>query len=33
MNIVSLLNQIESEDIVLPAIQRNFVWSEAKIRS
>jgi len=31
MNIVSLLNQIESEDIVLPAIQRDFVWSEAKI--
>ena len=31
MNIVSLLNQIQSEDIVLPAIQRNFVWSENKI--
>ena len=31
MNIVSLLNQIESEDIVLPAIQRDFVWSESKI--
>jgi len=32
MNIVSLLNQIESKEIVLPAIQRNFVWSESKIR-
>jgi len=31
MNIVSLLNQIDSEDIVLPAIQRDFVWSESKI--
>jgi len=32
MNIVSLLNQINSKDIVLPAIQRDFVWSEAKIQ-
>lgn len=31
MNIVTLLNQIDSEDIVLPAIQRDFVWSEDKI--
>ena len=31
MNIVTLLNQIDSNDIVLPAIQRDFVWSEAKI--
>ena len=31
MNIVTLLNQIESGDIVLPAIQRDFVWSEDKI--
>jgi hypothetical protein len=33
MNIVTLLNQIESKDIVLPAIQRNFVWSELKIEN
>lgn len=31
MNIVSLLNQIDSGEIVLPAIQRNFVWSDTKI--
>lgn len=31
MNIVSLLNQIESHEIVLPAIQRDFVWAEPKI--
>ena len=31
MNIVTLLNQIDSSDIVLPAIQRDFVWSEDKI--
>ena len=31
MNIVTLLNQIDSRDIVLPAIQRDFVWSEEKI--
>lgn len=31
MNIVTLLNQIDSGDIVLPAIQRDFVWSEEKI--
>ena len=31
MNIVTLLNQIDSNDIVLPAIQRDFVWSENKI--
>jgi len=31
MNIVTLLNQIDSNDIVLPAIQRDFVWSEDKI--
>lgn len=31
MNIISLLNQIESGDIVLPAIQREFVWEEDKI--
>jgi len=31
MNIVSLLNQIESQEIVLPAIQRDFVWAAPKI--
>lgn len=31
MNIVTLMNQIDSGDIVLPAIQRDFVWSEEKI--
>ena len=31
MNIVSLLNQMDSGEIVLPAIQRNFVWSNEKI--
>ncbi len=31
MNIVSILNQIDSSEIVLPAIQRDFVWREDKI--
>lgn len=31
MSIISLLNQIKEGDIVLPAIQRGFVWPEAKI--
>jgi uncharacterized protein DUF262 len=31
MNIASLLNQIKTGEIVLPAIQRNFVWSIPKI--
>lgn len=31
MNISSLLNQIESGEIVLPAIQRDFVWRGGKI--
>jgi len=31
VNIVTLLNQVNSGDIVLPAIQRDFVWSETKI--
>jgi hypothetical protein len=31
MNIVNLLNQIEAHEIVLPAIQRDFVWSRDKI--
>lgn len=32
MNIITLLNQIASDEIVLPAIQRDFVWSENKIQ-
>lgn len=32
MTIISLLNQIDSDEIVLPAIQRDFVWSEDKIQ-
>ena len=32
MTIVSLLNQIDNEEVVLPAIQRDFVWSEEKIQ-
>jgi len=31
MSIMSLLNQIKEGSIVLPAIQRNFVWDEPKI--
>jgi uncharacterized protein with ParB-like and HNH nuclease domain len=31
MSIYSLLNQIKSKEVVLPAIQREFVWSEDKI--
>ena len=31
MSIYGLLNQIKSGDVVLPAIQRNFVWSEDKV--
>lgn len=31
MNIVALLNQVHNEEIVLPAIQRDFVWNEEKI--
>ena len=30
MTIMSLLNQIENDEIVLPAIQRDFVWDEDK---
>ena len=29
--IISLLNQIKNGEIVLPAIQRNFVWPEESI--
>ena len=31
MAIFNLLNQIKNQEIVLPAIQRNFVWDEPKI--
>jgi Protein of unknown function DUF262 len=31
VSIISLLNQIKNEEIVLPAIQRDFVWEEDKI--
>lgn len=30
--IINLLNQIKEQEIVLPAIQRDFVWPEVKIR-
>ena len=30
-SIVNLLNQIKQDEIVLPAIQRDFVWPEAKV--
>jgi len=33
MNIITLLNQIESKEIVLPAIQRDFVWGEGRIQT
>lgn len=31
MSIIGLLNQIRNDEIVLPAIQRDFVWEEEKI--
>ncbi len=31
MSIVSILNQIRNDEIVLPATQRNFIWSENQI--
>lgn len=31
MSIINLLNQIENDEIVLPAIQRDFVWPEDKV--
>ena len=31
MSITNLLNQIKNEEIVLPAIQRDFVWPEDKV--
>jgi uncharacterized protein with ParB-like and HNH nuclease domain len=30
-SIVNLVNQISQEEIVLPAIQRDFVWPEGKV--
>jgi 5-methylcytosine-specific restriction endonuclease McrA len=32
MSIISLLGQIKNDEIVLPAIQRDFVWEEEKIQ-
>ena len=32
MSIITLMNQIKTRDIVLPAIQRDFVWPEEKIQ-
>jgi hypothetical protein len=31
MSIINLLNQIKNEEVVLPAIQRDFVWPEDKV--
>ena len=31
MSIFELVNEIDDEDIVLPAIQRDFVWDEDRI--
>ena len=31
MSIINLLNQIRSEEMVLPAIRRDFVWPEGKV--
>ena len=31
MNIITLLNQVKEGEIVLPAIQRNFVWSTDRV--
>jgi hypothetical protein len=33
MNIITLLNQIDNGEIVLPAIQRDFVWGESRIQT
>lgn len=33
MSIISILNQIKEKEIVLPAIQRGFVWPEDKIET
>ena len=31
MSIVNLLNQVKEEEIVLPAIQRDFVWGQDRV--
>ena len=31
--IMGLLNQIANDEVVLPAIQRDFVWSEAQTQT
>ena len=31
MNVITLLNQIKSGEVVLPAIQRDFVWNPDRI--
>jgi len=31
MSIISLIEQMERDEIILPAIQRDFVWSQEKI--
>ena len=31
MSIINLLNQIKNEEVVLPAIQRDFVWPQEKV--
>src|ERR1700722_16542917 len=31
MNIITLLNQVKEGEIVLPAIQRNFVWGTDRV--
>ena len=31
MGIITLLEQIKNDEIVLPAIQRDFVWPEEKV--
>jgi len=30
---MSLMNQVKNEEIVLPAIQRDFVWSQEKVET
>ena len=31
MNIITLLNQVKEGEIVLPSIQRNFVWTVGRV--
>ena len=33
MAIITLMNQIKNEEIILPAIQRDFVWETEQIES